>query len=864
LSRIRTFFIVSCAFFASIIPLSCGEDVAPPPDCGVPTSTTDLPETPGFGDHPVLTNKPSITLSGTKAKNASVAIGINNADPIAAVTFDCLTTWATDVSLSEGPNSLEIFSTNRTGGKGPSTTISITLDLTKPSSPTIDQCSTIPCIIAATQSPFTLSGPKQAGEAVFIKDSINDRLVVEASSATSWSYDVSLTAATGDNSFEVKLQDAAGNKSDPKSVTVTFSGSPATPPNLFSPLGNSGVVTPQPVFIWDGAGGGTFCIQVSDSVSFPNEDKNCNNTLDPGEDSNINGVLDTPIVNESTSLVPFSPSTSIPVGRYFWRVGRINGSDVFFGLPRKIFIGKSLCDLNGDGFDDIVVGAYGNDTSGPNAGKVYIYYGGLSFNNVADVILTGEIEEDRFGISVACAGDLNNDGYSDLIAGAYQNDAAEENAGRAYIFFGGPTLNTKSAASADRKLTGQAAGDQFGLFVSTAGDVNGDGFDDVIAGAYRNDGEGSNAGRAYIYYGGSNMDNIPDVVLTGQAPEDQFGIRVAWAGDINGDTYDDVIIGADGSDVGNLINAGRAYIFFGSPNMAGRNASHADVILEAETADDAFASVGGAGDVNNDGYSDILVGASAHKITSANGEKECFNGIDDDSDGLTDSSDPDCQPVGQAYLFLGSGLIPNNPSTPLKKSASVADLTLTGESVGDALGFAVSTAGDLNGDGYADLLVGAFGSDGTATDGTAVLDMGKAYIYYGGGTLNAVADFTITGQASVVCSDPDISINNCPPEKKVPLSGQFGFSVAKAGDVNGDGSQDIIIGSYLWDEGIVTRDPVTQQVSFIGTDKGRVYLFPGPASTFPLPPSPFSAETFSNTIKLTGETGNDGFGISAQ
>ncbi len=127
-----------------------------------------------------------------------------------------------------------------------------------------------------------------------------------------------------------------------------------------------------------------------------------------------------------------------------------------------------------------------------------------------------------------------------MIVGAYGNDAGGVEAGRASIYFGGATMDNV----ADVRLTGAAANDNFGVSVATAGDVNGDGYSDVIVGSYGDDAGGLNAGRAFIYFGGPNMDNIADVTLTGAAASNAFGFAVALAGDVNGDGYSDVIIGA--------------------------------------------------------------------------------------------------------------------------------------------------------------------------------------------------------------------------------------------------------------------------------------------------------------------------------
>ena len=173
----------------------------------------------------------------------------------------------------------------------------------------------------------------------------------------------------------------------------------------------------------------------------------------------------------------------------------------------------------------------------------------------------GEAAFDNFGISVSGAGDVNGDGFADVIVGAYLNDAGGGNAGRAYVYYGGPAAD----AVADLTLTGEAAGDEFGISVSGARDVNGDGFADVIVGANLNDAGGGEAGRAYVYYGGPGADAVADLTLTGEAAGDQFGYSVSGAGDVRGDGFADVIVGASLNDAGGLF-AGRAYVYYGGPS----------------------------------------------------------------------------------------------------------------------------------------------------------------------------------------------------------------------------------------------------------------------------------------------------------
>ena len=229
------------------------------------------------------------------------------------------------------------------------------------------------------------------------------------------------------------------------------------------------------------------------------------------------------------------------------------------GEAAEDFFGISVStagDVNGDGYCDVVVGAYHNSANGTFAGRSYIYFGGTSMDSIADVTMTGDTAYDWFGVSVSTAGDVNGDGYSDVIIGAKQNNFGGHYAGRSYIYFGGTSMDN----IADVIMTGETADDYFGCSVSTAGDVNGDGYSDVIVGATQYDAIGNNPGRSYIYFGSTSMDNIADVIMTGESADDFFGYSVSTAGDVNGDGYTDVIIGARFNDSGGN-DAGSAYIY---------------------------------------------------------------------------------------------------------------------------------------------------------------------------------------------------------------------------------------------------------------------------------------------------------------
>ncbi|MCD4656741.1 MAG: choice-of-anchor D domain-containing protein [Planctomycetes bacterium] len=280
-------------------------------------------------------------------------------------------------------------------------------------------------------------------------------------------------------------------------------------------------------------------------------------------------------------------------------------------------------DFNGDGYDDVIVGAYRDDDGGRYSGCAFIFFGSSNPSSVidtskADVKLIGGDVIDFFGRSVSNAGDVNKDGYDDVIVGADYDDDGGSCSGCAFIFFGSSNPSSIiDSSKADVKLIGEDSGSRFGTSVSGAGDVNGDGFDDVIVGAHYDNDSGRISGCAFIFYGRYKY-NWPSVVdasnanvkLIGEDSSDGFGGSVSSAGDFNDDGYDDIIVGATGDDEGGQ-NSGSAFIFFGSSNMYRIiHASNADVKLIGDDSGDRFGwSVSCAGDVNGDGYKDVIFGA---------------------------------------------------------------------------------------------------------------------------------------------------------------------------------------------------------------------------------------------------------------
>jgi len=275
---------------------------------------------------------------------------------------------------------------------------------------------------------------------------------------------------------------------------------------------------------------------------------------------------------------------------------------------------SSAGDVNGDGFDDLLVGALGQDAGGFGAGAAYLVYGPVTGTvdlSAADAKLVGEAFDDVAGYSVSSAGDVNGDGFDDLLVGADGQDAGGGDAGAAYLVLG-PVTGTVDLSAADAKLVGETQYDWLGKPVSSAGDVNGDGFDDLLVGAAGQDEGGSDAGAAYVVFGpvtGTVDLSAADAKLVGEVADDWAGWSVSSAGDVNGDGFDDLVVGASGQDEGGQ-KAGAAYLVLG-PVTGTVDLSAADAKLVGEASDDYVGSesISSAGDVNGDGFDDLLVGA---------------------------------------------------------------------------------------------------------------------------------------------------------------------------------------------------------------------------------------------------------------
>lgn len=517
-----------------------------------------------------------------------------------------------------------------------------------------------------------------------------------------------------------------------------------TPPRLVSPVANaytgafpSGAPTR---FSWTPGTGpvSSWIVEIASSADFA---------------VNLTRV-ETTAQHVDVNLAPTFGNNTVPVGRrLYWRVKACVGADCSSMTKTRILnFGRSNRDLNGDGYADIAIG-----TPYSIRGKVSVYFGGSTGpDQTVDGTLSGTTDNDLFGLSLASSGDFNGDGFADLIVGAPGNPAVTAD-GSFRVFLGGP--GTSFDPNADFTITSPNS-TQLGYRVTSVGDFNGDGYDDFAISSPQS---GNSKGDVNLFFGAPTLSTPDSITLTGVGME-QVGYSLASAGDFNNDGFSDLLVGT-------ALN--KVYLFLGSnsPSYANR------ITLTSSSSAEAFGTAASAGDINGDGFSDVLIGAPSN-------------------------SDNSMTAAGRAYLFMGRENPPssiNNPSFIFSGAAAMA-----------RLGSSVSASGDLNRDGFADLVIGVRGSQ----DSGAGSNTGSTFIYFGGTTFNTISDGKIVG---------------APNEN-------LGAAVSTVGDVNGDSFDDLLVGT----------DTSAQPL-------GRAYLYRGGSST--------QFDASADNI-YTGTVNNAGFGSS--
>jgi len=472
---------------------------------------------------------------------------------------------------------------------------------------------------------------------------------------------------------------------------------------------------------------------------------------------------------------------------YLGEARRDPGNDDWIGEANQVGgnFGSALAtgDWNGDGYDDLAAGAYFVDNGQSDEGMAFAYYGGADgISGAPDWSADSDQANALYGGAIANAGDVNGDGFEDLLVSAVNWDNGQTNEGRVWMYLG--SAGGLGGAAWTREL--DQAGAWFGWSISTAGDVNGDGYADVIVGAPRYEsGALSSEGGAFLYLGspGGLAASHAWSYVGGEAGA-ELGYAVGCAGDVNGDGYSDVLVGAVDADHGQ-VDEGVVYVFHGG--AAGLAATPA-MLLEANQAGASFgASVAGAGDVNGDGYSDVIVGSP----TYSNGAS---------TEGLA-----------RVYRGSASGLL------------TTGTWNLEGGQSGARRGECVRSAGDVNGDGRSDVLVG------TPYYSHAVSDEGRASVYFGIPLgVGSSTDFNVDGGES-----------DC----------RLGAALA-AGDVNGDGYSDVIVGAPSFDNDQSTEG---RAILYLGNEHGldrRVQQLRSNGST---PIALLGLSDADNSVRLSGE-----------
>jgi hypothetical protein len=464
----------------------------------------------------------------------------------------------------------------------------------------------------------------------------------------------------------------------------------------------------------------------------------------------------------------------------------------------------SAGDVNADGIGDLIIGAPEAGPNGEDSGESYVIFGRVggfagsldlsALDGTDGFALRGIAEDDYSGQAVAAAGDVNADSIDDLIIGAAGADPNGRWSGESYVVYGrsvpfAPTLELSALDGTDGfTIRGIEFKDYSGMSVASAGDVNADGVDDLIIGARGGDSNAQMCGESYVVFGSTDGFD-PDLVLSSLDGTNGFvingegyyrglsGFSVASAGDVNADGIGDLMVGAPSHAAtgGTTPNPGYAYVVFGKSDtfaptleLSDLDGSNGFTLEGVDGNDRCGRSIASAGDVNADGIDDLIIGAGR--------------------------ADPNGESSGESYVVFGkAGTFA--PNLELSSLDGTNGFTITGIDAEDWSGFSVASAGDINSDGIDDLIIGARNADPNGESS------GEAYLVFG-----TTEGFGPTLELSSLDGTNGLKIEG------IGASDMAGRSVAYAGDVNADGTDDVIIGaphageSYVLYGGSFTTD----------------------------------------------------------